>query len=281
MTMELATLSDVMTLGEVLAKSGFFQDARGAAQAVVKVLAGRELGFGPIASMTGVHIVKGKPVMSATLMAAAVQRSKKYRFRVTEMTDKACKIVFYEGQEQIGESSFTMDDAKKAGLGGNPTWTSFPRNMLYARALSNGARWYTPEIFGGPVYTPDELGIDVDGETGEVRHLSSVTIEEPPAADVKSSGTKGGTPQTSAHPIGSTPSTAAPVESSPGSLDQEPPFNDQAADEERKELERRISAQPPARVTILMRRLELGDGDWRKLDIAALNMLANHLDKRA
>ena len=104
-----------------------------------------------------------------------------------------------------------------------------------------------------------------------------------PAADAKGSGTKGESPQASAHshPVGSTPSTVAPVESSPGSLDQEPPFNDQAADEERKELERRISAQPPARVTILMRRLELGDGDWRKLDIAALNMLANHLDKRA
>jgi len=34
--------------------------------------------------------------------------------------------------------------------------------------MSNGARWYTPDIFGGPVYTPEELGAVVDGETGEV-----------------------------------------------------------------------------------------------------------------
>jgi hypothetical protein len=30
--------------------------------------------------------------------------------------------------------------------------------MLYARALSNGAKWYCPDVFGGPIYTPDELG---------------------------------------------------------------------------------------------------------------------------
>jgi hypothetical protein len=40
--------------------------------------------------------------------------------------------------------------------------------MLYARALSNGAKWYCPDVFGGPIYTPDELGAVVDGETGEL-----------------------------------------------------------------------------------------------------------------
>jgi hypothetical protein len=37
--------------------------------------------------------------------------------------------------------------------------------MLFARAMSNGARWYCPDVFAGPAYTPDELGADVDGET--------------------------------------------------------------------------------------------------------------------
>ena len=43
------TLDDTMTLGKVLAQSGYFADSREAAQAVVKILAGQELGFGPIA----------------------------------------------------------------------------------------------------------------------------------------------------------------------------------------------------------------------------------------
>lgn len=158
---------DVMTLGTVLAKSGYFQDARDAAQAVVKVLAGQELGFGPIASMTGIYIVKGRVSLSANLIAASVKRGK-YNYRITELTDTACKIDFYEGKEKVGESAFTMDDAKAAGLAFGENYKKFPRNMLFARAMSNGAKWYCADVFGGPVYTPDELGAMVDGETGEM-----------------------------------------------------------------------------------------------------------------
>jgi hypothetical protein len=158
---------DVMTLGATLAKSGYFQDARDAAQAVVKILAGQELGFGPVASMTGIYIVKGKVSLSANLIAAAVKRGK-YNYRVMELSETACKIDFYEGKEKVGESAFTMEDAKVAGLASSENYKKFARNMLFARAMSNGAKWYCADVFGGPVYTPDELGAMVDGETGEM-----------------------------------------------------------------------------------------------------------------
>ncbi len=160
-------MPDVMTLAAVLTKSGYFQDARDAAQAVVKVLAGQELGFGPIASMTGIYIVKGRVSLSANLIAASVKRGK-YNYRVTELTDTACKIDFYEGKEKVGESAFSMEDAKAAGLAFGDNYKKFPRNMLFARAMSNGAKWFCADVFGGPVYTPDELGATVDGETGEM-----------------------------------------------------------------------------------------------------------------
>src|SRR5690242_9743510 len=97
---------DVMTLGKVLSQSGYFQDARDAAQAVVKVLAGQELGFGPIASMSGVYIVNGKPTLSANLMAAAIKRSHKYDYRITRLDNDGCEIAFYQGADQIGISTF-------------------------------------------------------------------------------------------------------------------------------------------------------------------------------
>lgn len=170
---------DVMTLGTVLARSGYFQDARDAAQAVVKVLAGQELGFGPIASMTGIYIVKGRVSLSANLIAASVKRGK-YNYRVIELSDTACKIDFYEGKEKIGESAFSMEDAKAAGLAFGDTWKKFPRNMLFARAMSNGAKWYCADVFGGPVYTPDELGAVVDGETGEMLSRPKDEVIAPP-----------------------------------------------------------------------------------------------------
>ena len=78
---------DIMTLGKLLVESHYFQDAGQMAQAVVKVLAGRELGFGPIASMTGIHIVQGRPTLGADLLAKAVKRSGRYNYRVTDLTD--------------------------------------------------------------------------------------------------------------------------------------------------------------------------------------------------
>ena len=164
---DLVKAPDVMTLGTVFAKSGYFQDARDAAQAVVKMLAGQELGFGPVASMTGIYIVKGRVSLSANLIAAAVKKGGKYNYRVAELSDVACKIVFFEGKEQIGESSFTMDDAKVAGLV-TENYRKFARNMLFARAMSNGAKWFCADVFGGPAYTPDELGAQIDMETGEM-----------------------------------------------------------------------------------------------------------------
>ena len=169
LTVATPTLSETMQLGDLLAQSGFFADSRGAAQAVVKVLAGREIGFGPIASMTGIHVISGRVSISANLMAAAIKRSGRYDYRVREMTPQRCEIEFRERSgdkwEIIGSSEFTAQDARAAGT---KNMDKFARNMLFARAMSNGARWYCPDIFGGPVYTPEELGAQVDGETGEV-----------------------------------------------------------------------------------------------------------------
>jgi hypothetical protein len=151
---------DILQLGRAMASSGFFKDAQRASQAIVKILAGRELGFGPVASMVGVHIIKDKVSLSANLMAAAIKRTGRYNYRLREHSATACCIEFFEGGESVGVSEFTMQDATQAGLLSNPTWKSYPRNMLFARAMSNGARWYCPDVFGGPVYTPEELGRD-------------------------------------------------------------------------------------------------------------------------
>lgn len=173
------SLNETMELGNLLAQSGFFADSKGAAQAVVKVLAGREIGFGPIASMTGIHVISGRVSISANLMAAAIKRSGRYDYRVREMTPQRCEIEFRERNgdrwEIIGSSEFTAQDARQAGT---KNMDKFARNMLFARAMSNGARWYTPDIFGGPVYTPEEMGAQVDGETGEVIDAPAPRIVE-------------------------------------------------------------------------------------------------------
>jgi len=165
----LSTYDEVERAAKAMAASGFFTDTKQVSQAVVKILAARELGLGPFAGMNGVNIIQGKPAFSANIMAACVKRSGRYNYRVTEMTDKNCTIEFMEyfgGKwNAVGVSSFTIEDAKKAGT---KNLDKFPRNMLFARAMSNGVRWYCPDVMSGSaVYTPEELGADVD-EDGNV-----------------------------------------------------------------------------------------------------------------
>ncbi len=169
----LGTRRDPIAIGEALARSGYFADAKDAAQAAVKVMAGEELGVGPVAAMTGIHIVKGRVTLSANMIAGLIKRSKRYDFRVAFTEDPpACTITFFQragdaGQE-IGRSSYSKADATLAGLWGQAgPWKQHPKNMLYARAMSNGAKWFCPDVFAGPIYTPDELGLEVDGATGE------------------------------------------------------------------------------------------------------------------
>lgn len=175
-------LEQLQTLGQVFVQSKFFTDTTQAAQAIVKVMAGRELGFQPIASMTGVYIVKGKITLSANLMAAAIKRSVKYNYRIKELTSQAAELEFFEDGVSVGPSRYTMIEAKSAGLADSPTWQKYPRNMLFARAMSNGAKWYCPDIFGGgPIYTPEELGATVN-EEGDVIDLP-VEVEPEPTPD--------------------------------------------------------------------------------------------------
>ncbi len=166
---------DLFEIGRVLAKSGFFDDAKSEAQAIVKVLAGQELGFGPIASMTGIHVIKGKVSIGANLIAARIKGSGKYTYRIREHSNTICAIEFFEGNESLGISTFTAADAAKMET---KNMSKFPRNMLFARAMSNGARWYCPDVFGGPIYTPDELGATVNDE-GEVIEGTLVEQQQP------------------------------------------------------------------------------------------------------
>lgn len=137
------SFGDVQRIAEMFALSNYF-DAKGTtpvavAQIVTKIMAGRELGYGPFASVNGIHVIQGRTALGANLMAAAVKASGRYDYRVRRMDGEACEIEFFERvdgkRESLGVSSFTAADAKAAGT---KNMQQFARNMLFARAMSNG-----------------------------------------------------------------------------------------------------------------------------------------------
>lgn len=173
-----SSFEEIQSVGQIFAKSGFFSDTRDAAQAVVKIMAGAEMGFGPMASMTGIHIIKGKVGISANLMAQAIKRSGRYDYKVRKLDTEVCEIEFFEKGQSVGVSAFTRQEAVKAGT---QNLDKFPRNMLFARALSNGVRWYCPDVTSGPAYTPEELGAATN-EDGDVIDTKPAPLRAVPAA---------------------------------------------------------------------------------------------------
>ena len=173
-------LDELQRMASMFVASGYFTGRNdekpvAIAQLATKIMAGRELGYGPFASVQGIHVIQGKPQISANLMAAAVKAHPRYDYKVRKMEPDAVEIEFFENGESIGKSAFTKDDATKAGT---QNMGKFPRNMLFARALSNGVRWFCPDVFyGQSVYVEGEIeetGDDtpavvvVDRATGEI-----------------------------------------------------------------------------------------------------------------
>ena len=176
-------LAEPMQLGEVFMASGMFKDVVSQAQTVVKILAGRELGLAPIEAMSNLYIVNGKVALQAKAIGALIKKNAKYDFKVEKLDDTECTIAFYQieggNKVELGKSTFTIKDAAKAGIVNKDVWKNYPRNLLYARALTNGARWYAADAFCG--YTVEEVE-DLDIK----KVATTVTIED---GEVKNGGT--------------------------------------------------------------------------------------------
>lgn len=162
--MEIDSLKEPMSIAKVFSESGMFPDVKSQAQACVKILAGRELGLSPFESMKNLYLVSGKLAIQSNALASLVKSSAKYDYMLMSLTAEECKIVFLENvgdkQKELGVSEYTIKDAAKAGIINKENWKSYPKNMLFARALSNGVRFYCPDACCG-WHTAEELE-DVD-----------------------------------------------------------------------------------------------------------------------
>jgi hypothetical protein len=154
---------------EELIKSGFLPSGiKTGAQAVAIILKGRELGIPPMQALSHIHVINGKPTMSAELMLSQIMRlHPRTRISYPERSNERCEMkVTREGCEP-STFVFTIEDATRAGVMGNPTWKKYPRAMLHARCVSEMARSLFPDAISGVSYTAEELGANVD-ENGEV-----------------------------------------------------------------------------------------------------------------
>lgn len=161
----------------LFAMSGLFADIKGQsaeqsiAQAFVKISLGESMGFNPAESMTGIDLIQGRVAISANMRASRMQRAG-YDWDILQLDDKGCRLQLkYQGKplmcEQIDTEtgavtrvpvvvSFTAADAATAGLIQKDNYKKNPRNMFFARAITNAQRWYAPGVLTLNILTVEE-----------------------------------------------------------------------------------------------------------------------------
>ncbi len=185
MTKLVPTVNESTALAKQIHRSALLPAAlRGKeADVLVTILAGRELGMAPMVALRSIHVVQGKPVLSADSLVGVAQASGQCSyFRCVESTDQ---IATYETQrrgDQPVQRSFTIADARRANLVNKDNWKKYPAAMLRARCKADLARDVYPDAVAG-VYTPDE-GEDFGAPAAEAdvdNVIDIVPQPEPPS----------------------------------------------------------------------------------------------------
>lgn len=131
-------IKNMQMIATVAYKSGLYKSNPDAI--VMTLLSARELNIGPMLALNGgIWNINGKVEISARLMSVLIRRA---GHSLTISGDaKSCTV---SGKRKdtgdVAEVTFTIADADKAGLLGNPVWKKYPEDMLYARALSRLSR---------------------------------------------------------------------------------------------------------------------------------------------
>lgn len=152
-------LVKVEQLSRAIAQTEFVPSAlRGKPAAVgAAILAGRELGVGPMTALQHLHIIDGRPSMSALLMRALVL-AHGHHIRLIESTATRCQLAGRRSDEDSETLvAYTLNDARAAGLDQKRNWRTMPADMLLARATARLCRFLFADVIGGMPYTAEEL----------------------------------------------------------------------------------------------------------------------------
>lgn len=140
---------------------------------------GRDFGLNAAQSLQAIDLVGGRPALRALYKAAFLIQAG-YSWKVLKHDDTVSAYRFYlrgealtDANEKPLDFAYTMEEAVRAGYvekarGGDGkkagNYDRIPKNMLYARMISNFHRWHAPQVMGA---TMPEVGELIDAAITE------------------------------------------------------------------------------------------------------------------
>lgn len=224
MSNDLVPMDALERMAAAIAKSGLF-GLKTPEQAIALMLVAQAEGLHPATAAMEYDIIQGRPARKSSAMLSRFQASGG-KMRYTERTDARVAAVFSHPQGGEIEIDWTMERAKKAGLGGKDNWHKWPRQMLSARVISEGVRAVFPGATG-MFYEP--------GEVADMEPLKDVT---PPAPAKK--------PRGGLASPGILPTNIIPHDPETGEIDPDFPAHELDAPEQRELIEPEDAAKARA-----------------------------------
>lgn len=156
--MQPASFQELRALAKDASDSKFF-GMSSPQQALVAMMAGKDLGLSYMQSLRAFHIIEGRPALSAEAMVAVCLGRPDVCefFRTVSVSNISATVETKRVGSETRQETFTIEDAKTAGLvkdKGN--WVKYPGRMCLARARSFLARDVYPDLLMG-LYDPDEI----------------------------------------------------------------------------------------------------------------------------
>ena len=156
----------IATAGEALGPA--YRDRPGAVLLAVEWARAR--GIDIFVAIQGVNFINGKAVIDATLqrdLAAAAGYH-----TIVQSGETSATVIVERAGEELGRATYSLDDARTAGLLGKKNWQQNPKAMLVARATTQALRWHAPGVMTG-------LLIADEAESDPVVILEPTTAPEP------------------------------------------------------------------------------------------------------
>lgn len=175
-------IGQFMELAGVLATCPYYQKlGKGGILAII--LTAKEMGLPPMACLNGgMYTFSGAVSLSAQLMNMMIVNAG-HMVEVLKLDNKECTLRFTRKDRPKDRNSltytFTIDMAKDANLTGKTNWKTNPRDMLFNRCLSGGARKFMPDAIMN-AYAIGELP-----EDGQIIDTLPVAFEHHASEPVK------------------------------------------------------------------------------------------------
>jgi hypothetical protein len=150
----LKTFEDAFRFSTAVVKSGLAPKGDTPEAVLVKLQAGAELGLTPMRSLSGIVVVNGKPTLEGHLALGLIRASGICAYFKIEYDGEGdtrrCTVSFKRRDTgEGGAVSFSMSDAKKAGLVSKDTYKNYADDMICWKAVSRASKRYFSDVTNG------------------------------------------------------------------------------------------------------------------------------------